>query len=492
METPLRILHLEDNPADAELIHMELQLSPLPMEITAVIGKEQFTDIISKEPFDLVLSDFKIPGISSYEAINIVLQNAVDKVPFIYVSGTIGEDHAVEALKAGATDYVMKSNLEKLPIAIDRAMAEHLTELAKDKALRALAERERYLQALLDNIPVSILNVNEKLEITYLNRAFNPNTNPNDFIGINILDFLTEPEKPRIKELWMGLIEGKKTIEYETWAFDEAGNELFVYCIAAPVISENDSDLNFVLTTIDLTEKKNAEKEILRQYEELQNFVYILSHNIRGPISSIMGLVQIYEKGNEDLNEEIIAGIDTTTKLLDETIKDLNQSLSLKRTSQSTYEMVPLREMADGLLQLLAEDIKKTKAVIEFDFSQEPMVYGIKSYFSNIFYNLIDNAIKYREKSRPLKVILESRSVSQDTVEIKITDNGQGMNLEADRKKRIFDMYGRLGTHIDGKGMGLYLVKTQVEALGGTIDVESKPEKGTTFVLTFKKRKNKK
>jgi len=122
-----------------------------------------------------------------------------------------------------------------------------------------------------------------------------------------------------------------------------------------------------------------------------------------------------------------------------------------------------------------------------YDLSELPKVTGIKSYYTNILFNLIMNSIKYRAQERPLQIKVTSRCTLHGGMKITVSDNGIGMKLTTERKKRIFDMYGRLSGASEGRGMGLYLAKAQVEVMNGTLDVESEPNQGTTFIMTFKK-----
>jgi signal transduction histidine kinase len=129
----------------------------------------------------------------------------------------------------------------------------------------------------------------------------------------------------------------------------------------------------------------------------------------------------------------------------------------------------------------LEDDIKDAEASISADFSKADSVVGISSYMESIFYNLISNAIKYKHPGRKPVITLESQMLDE-YVQIDIGDNGLGIDLDA-HKETLFGLYKRLHFHVDGRGLGLYLVKTQLTALGGKIDVKSKEGEGTIFTL---------
>lgn len=249
---------------------------------------------------------------------------------------------------------------------------------------------------------------------------------------------------------------------------------------------EGDTPVRMAGTIQDVTQLEEARLQNMRQYNELQNFVYIISHNVRSPISTLQSLVDIIEPGNEALNKEVIPSIGITVDTLDQTIKDLNHSLSLKNIQENTFEEVDLRKVLRDIEHLLALDISSSKANIEYNLSKAPKAIGIKSYFNNILFNLIMNSIKYQSKDRAPNIIVTSQPTLGGGMEIIISDNGKGMDLTTERRKRIFDMYGRLSSASEGRGMGLYLAKTQVEVMNGTIDVQSEPNMGTTFKIAFK------
>ena len=249
--------------------------------------------------------------------------------------------------------------------------------------------------------------------------------------------------------------------------------------------AEDGTPMRMAGTIQEVTDLEKARLQNLKQFNELQNFVYIISHNVRAPISTLQSLVDIIEPGNDELNAEIIPTIGTTVDTLDQTIRDLNDALSLKNVDEKMFQYVNLNTILKNIEHLISMDINSSKAKIEYDISKAPTAYGIPSYYTNILFNLILNAIKYRAEERPPHIKVRSRPIS-DGLEIYVEDNGIGMELTKEKRKRIFDMYGRLSGTSEGRGMGLYLAKTQIEAMRGCIDVKSVLGEGTMFKLTFK------
>ena len=237
-------------------------------------------------------------------------------------------------------------------------------------------------------------------------------------------------------------------------------------------------------TTQDVTKDVLVNQQIVEQNHELQNFVRIISHNLRGPISNLLMLSKIYEWGKDEVNDDIVKKIEHTTEALDQTIKDLHLSLSLKSADKEKFREVFLKEVIKDVDGLLAEEIAKHKATLKTDFSKADVVFGAKSYVVNIFYNLILNAINYGKEGVPAKIEIATEKTVENVV-LRFSDNGIGMELTPEKERKIFDMYGRLSGATEGKGFGLYLVKTQVEAMDGKIGVESEIGKGTTFTISL-------
>src|SRR5690606_2887589 len=240
-------------------------------------------------------------------------------------------------------------------------------------------------------------------------------------------------------------------------------------------------------TTQDVTKEVLANHQILQQNTELQNFIRIISHNLRAPISNLLMLIKFYDWGGHSDNDDLVKKLEVTAQALDQTMKDLNFSLSLKRADREQFRDIPLKEVIRDVDGLLFEEIDRTGTKVHVDFGTVEHIYGIKSYLVNILYNLILNAINYSREGVPPVVRLSAEHTEVGT-SLRVADNGMGMELSPEKERKIFDMYGRLSGATDGKGLGLYLVKTQVEAMDGRIEVESEKGAGSTFSIHFAKR----
>ncbi|HEY3403148.1 MAG TPA: ATP-binding protein [Ohtaekwangia sp.] len=225
--------------------------------------------------------------------------------------------------------------------------------------------------------------------------------------------------------------------------------------------------------------------ELIERNSRLEQFSYIISHNLRAPIARLVGLSDILNHATSD--EERSHMIDLMVKStgdFDNVIKDLTLILSIQQLNTKVYSELDLKTSTDKVVSILENEIAETKATLEIDFSQAPTVYSLPQYVESILYNLMSNALKYRHPNRAPLITIRSEKIGT-TVRIIFSDNGLGINLEK-YGSSIFNLYKRFHFHVEGKGLGLYLIRTQVEALGGSISLESKINEGSTFTIDLK------
>jgi len=225
----------------------------------------------------------------------------------------------------------------------------------------------------------------------------------------------------------------------------------------------------------------------LEYNQQLQQFAFIAAHNLRAPAARILGLGKILEYATDTTEEKaIIEKLITSTAELDTVIKDLNVILEIKRCVSNHFAPVNLSNELKLIRSNLENEIHSTHTRIEESFEGSPILISVKSYINSILVNLVGNAIKYRSPSRTPVVKIKSFLIDEHIC-ISISDNGLGFDTER-HHQNIFSLYKRFHFHVEGKGMGLYMVKTQVLALGGKIEVESVVNKGTTFRVYLKSR----
>lgn len=242
----------------------------------------------------------------------------------------------------------------------------------------------------------------------------------------------------------------------------------------------------------DLVAKKNKElidtnEELSKYNNELRQFSYTISHNLRAPVARLIGLENLLFLKSDGMTEEQRELLDLLKKSsleLDVIIKDLNKIIDIRNDIYKIKEKVSFEQEFERVYQSLEHQLPP-HTQIQTDFSKASFIYTIRPMLNSILFNLMSNAIKYRAHTRNLVLSISTEATDNAAI-LKFSDNGLGMNLDQFGKD-LFNMYKRFHTHTDGKGLGLYLVKSQVEAMGGKISVHSELNKGTTFTLEFMK-----
>ncbi|QHT70725.1 sensor histidine kinase [Rhodocytophaga rosea] len=225
-----------------------------------------------------------------------------------------------------------------------------------------------------------------------------------------------------------------------------------------------------------------AMENVVRKNQHLEDFAYVISHNLRAPIARIMGLVSIFNKDNlqDKSNLPILEHLNTAAVNLDMVVSDLNDILLMQTLADQYKEEVSLEDVTRLTIESLHEMIRTSAASIQTDYSQVDKLLTIKSYMTSILYNLVSNAIKYQSPERSPEILIKTSKVN-DAVCLTVKDNGIGVDLTKSNGNKLFKLYQRMHTHVEGKGMGLFIVKEQVEALNGKIEVESAPNQGCAF-----------
>jgi PAS domain S-box-containing protein len=242
----------------------------------------------------------------------------------------------------------------------------------------------------------------------------------------------------------------------------------------------------------DITARKAAEEkhhrmaqEVFQQNADLQQFTYIVSHNLRAPLANARGYASLLTHTKHDLPlfDTALQHLQTSLAQFDTVIADVNAILSIRdRAKINRPELVPLATVCDQVCQTLAQALQDCGGSVHCALPEDLLVPGNHAYFYSIFYNLLANAIKYRSEQRPLRVEVVRTPSTEPEVVVCVSDNGVGF----DRQKagnQVFGLYQRFHTGREGQGLGLFLVKSHLEAMGGRVEVSSRVEEGTYFTL---------
>ncbi|MFN8804963.1 MAG: sensor histidine kinase, partial [Bacteroidota bacterium] len=228
-----------------------------------------------------------------------------------------------------------------------------------------------------------------------------------------------------------------------------------------------------------------SNQELVKHNNELRQFSYTVSHNMRGPLARLLGLTDLlqgHQTQPEEL-EKLLGYIRQSAKDLDTVLKDVSVIIDIRNQLFYIKERVYLQEEWGKVVGML-NSAGGTLQDFSVDFSQAPFAYVIRPMLHSILYNLATNAIKYRSPDRALQVQVVSQSGREDQTIIRVIDNGLGIDLRQ-HGDNLFKLYRRFHSHVSGKGIGLYIVKTQLELMAGSIDAESQLNVGSTFTITL-------
>ena len=270
------------------------------------------------------------------------------------------------------------------------------------------------------------------------------------------------------------------------------GEYVWLEDYVAPVADESGHIAELYGSVRDITAQKKSElereqliRELSNKYNQLMQFNYIVSHNLRAPVAHILGLGKLLHTDiNATDKETTLEYIQEAALALDDLLQDLNVILSTRSMLNEKTETFLLADVVRTVCNNLQNEIKKSNAVIETNIHpQAAEIVSIKSYIQSAIFNLITNAIKYKSPERTPVIRIEATRCDGKTV-ITVADNGMGINLGT-HGDRLFGLYNRFHPEHEGKGLGLYMTKTQMESLGGQITVESTEGVGTTFIITL-------
>ena len=314
-----------------------------------------------------------------------------------------------------------------------------------------------------------------------------------DIEGIKPGSLLQGPESDKITiaEIGKNLKEGKP-FNTTLINYRKSGEKFWVSMDINPIVNDNGIITQYIAIQKDITYRKEAEASMLsltedlyKQNSNLQEFTYIVSHNLRAPVANALGLANLLTKSPKDSPtfDESLTYLKTSILTMDTVLKDVNMILTV-RDKQAVMNLEDVK-LADVFWQAYVhfqEPYVKCGSEISFELPDDVTVKANKAYLFSIFYNLLSNAIKYRSAERALRIRVGQHYTPDGSLVITFSDNGTGF----DTKKAgtdIFKLYKRFHKDKKGRGMGLFLVKAHVEAMGWKIEVNSRVNEGTTFLI---------
>jgi PAS domain S-box-containing protein len=361
------------------------------------------------------------------------------------------------------------------------------------EVITAQKESELRFRNLVEESPFGVYIIQNR-RFVYVNSKFEKiigYTREELFEMKDTMQIVCEEELPYAEEQYRRRVEdGAKNIHMELKYRRKDGKEVWGSVHSTTTLYNGSEAV--IGSLQDISERKLMELEQKKTMEELvdrnttlEQFSYIVSHNLRSPVSTIVGMseaVLALQLQPAD-KEQMLQGIRSSARKLDTVIKDLTTILTVRRNANEQREPVRFSELLNDVQQSLSENVKKENVKFITDFAAIDEMSTVKSYLYSVFYNLVSNSIKYR-RSDVDPVIEIGSEINKDSVILYFRDNGLGINLQ-NKKKEIFGLYKRFHAHVEGKGVGLFMVKTQLESIGGKISVESEENSGTEFRIEF-------
>ena len=380
-------------------------------------------------------------------------------------------------------------------------------------AERELADTISKMQSLIEaSTQVSIIETDKKGNITTFNKG------AENLLGYSkeevlfkqtpALIHLKEEVAARaleIKTKYNDIVEGFKVFtyaankgEYDTreWTYIKKDGTQFPVQLTVTAIKTEGKITGYLGIAVDISYIKQTEKEIQSlllvtkdQNERLKNFAHIVSHNLRSHSGNITMMLDLLNFEFPELSKnEFIQLLGTASENLKETITHLNEVVLINTSLSENLQNLELREYMDKTIKNVSVIAQKAEVQIYNEIDPDVKIQAIPAYLDSILLNFITNGIKYRSADRDSFIKISS-TINDDFVILSIEDNGIGIDMKKNRDK-LFGMYKTFHSNKDARGIGLFITKNQIEAIGGSIKVESILNKGTTFKIYFKHEKN--
>ncbi|QDA61455.1 PAS domain-containing sensor histidine kinase [Hymenobacter jejuensis] len=372
-------------------------------------------------------------------------------------------------------------NVTKVPLKIDGSIAgvhmvaRDITEAAISQ--QTIQRQAQKLNTIFESITDAFFLLDNDWNFTYINHEVERllHIDRQAELGRNVWDVFPEERNGLFRQHYQQAKETGHAVHFEA-LFEKM--QMWFDVRAFP--SEEGLSVYFA----DITDKIKAQQELYRQNKDLQQFTYIVSHNLRAPLANVLGLVDLLASTHRNSidYEKTLDHLKTSTEQLDTVLQDMNTILSIRDMQNvAEPEQVAILDVVQQACANLEEPLQLCGGRVTLDLPPDLSVRANRAYLYSVFFNLLSNSIKYRSEERPLHVTVTA-SQSGAGLLIAFADNGSGFDL-AKAGSDVFKLYKRFHSHPTGRGLGLYLVRTHVEAMGGHIDVQSEVNAGTQFLI---------
>lgn len=493
MKSPIRILHLEDDKNDAELVQLKLSSEGIACDTVLVDTRDGFIFSIEKCSFDLILSDYSLPSFDGVSALEIAKEKCPD-TPFIFLSGALGEENAVETLKRGATDYVLKDRLSRLATSINRALREANEIRERKRAVEALSHSEERYRSLFETVKDIIFTLSNDGEITSLNPVFEAITgySRDEWVGKHFAPIIHPDDLHFSLDLLRRALQGEMLPVFELRLLTKQGEYKLMEC----TVAQKTIGGEFVIIGIarDVTERKNLEEHLrhAQKMEAIGKFAGGIAHDFNNILMVIKGFASLLEVEMEDGDplkaylRRIVSAAERGANL----VQALLAFSSGRRIEPEKTDINEIVRKTEGfLLHALKGDVE-----LRLTLSEEILtVMADTTQIERVLLNLATNAADAMPKGGLLTIETSRTEIDREFVKthgygnpgtyalINITDTGTGMDEKT--KERIFEPFFTTKRIGKGTGLGLSIAYGTIKQHNGYINVFSETGKGTTFKI---------
>jgi signal transduction histidine kinase/CheY-like chemotaxis protein len=498
MTSPLRILLLEDDAHDAELIQELLETGDFVCEITRVQTRTDFVTSLENAEIDLILADYKLPSFDGLSALELVRDARAD-LPFIFVSGSLGEEVAIEAVKIGATDYVVKSRLSRLVPSVQRALREAQERAERKKVEEALSRSEMYLAEAQRLSHTGSFSWDPRCGKIYWSsetyRMFECEPAIEPTIQL-VLDRTHPDDRMRLRQI-LDYVSNERcefTAEHRLLMVD--GSVKYVRAVANPLTGEDPESFVFVGAVMDVTERKRAEgeRERLRQLEAdlaymnrvsmMGEMAASLAHEIKQPIAAAAINGDACTSWLRRDPPDVTKASSSASAMVADVMRAggiIDRVSSLYRRGTPARESVDLNEIVQEMSVLLGDKANRNAVSIRTDLdSWLPTPTADRVQLQQVLMNLMLNGVEAMQDSGG-ELRVASKRTEDGQLLISVSDTGIGLSI--DEAERIFDAF--FTTKPQGTGMGLSISRRIIASHGGRLWANPNTGRGTTFQFTL-------
>lgn len=501
----IKLLLVDDSVDDRDLILMNLRRGGYRPDVTCVDTKKEFIGALEEKSWDLIICDYSMPGFDGLAALSILKDKNLD-IPFILVSGAIGEELAVKAMKAGANDYLMKDSLQRLLPAIERELKE--AELRK-KHREAQRERDRLLSVIQNSLNEIYIFDCQTLRYSYLNQAAIDNLgySTEELYRMSPIDINPDlATADDFKRITQPLLDGELEKDLYLTKHVRSDGSTYPIEIHLQLIRQNNQQF-FTAIGFDLTDREKdakriqEQKEIAREFAEhskhKSEFLANMSHELRTPLNSILLLSKLLLKSkNENLSKDQMKYIDVIQQSGNNLLSLINEILDLSKIESGemelSYETIAIKDLIENVCTVF-EPIAKEKELgfaVNLHDNLPAALLTDQLRIEQVLRNLLSNAMKFTETgSVELDVFTNEETSEFDAghVVFRVIDTGIGIPKE--KQDLVFESFrqadGSTQRKFGGTGLGLSICRQISKLLGGSLTLKSTEGEGSIFTFTI-------